>query len=147
MALAYRHRKYGQDEIMQIFRLLAAFLVAPFAGPAIGALVGNYASGLSESLVSLYFFVYTSIGIVRYFAWILTLALMIPAYILMRRRGWLDWWQIILAWAVAQSLPMIVVAALLPDGGIFIVTGFVEGALDGVAFTLIAGRHRPRPTP
>ncbi|MFI5001907.1 MAG: hypothetical protein ACHQK9_18660 [Reyranellales bacterium] len=132
---------------MQIFRLLAAFLVGPFVGPAIGALVGNFVSGLSESLVSLYFFVYTSIGIVRYFAWILTLALMIPAYFLMRRRGWLDWWQIILAWAVAQSLPMIVVAALLPDSSIFILTGFVEGALDGLGFRLIAGAPWPRQTP
>ena len=52
------------------------FIVAPFVGPLLGVLVGTYLSDLREWLNPLYFFTYTSIGILRYFAWIPTLALM-----------------------------------------------------------------------
>ena len=129
---------------MQIFRLLVAFLVAPLAGPIIGALVGSNAMAVSDSLVFLYLFTYTSIAILRYFAWVLTIALSVPAYLLLRRKRWLGWWQIMLAWGMVQALPAIVFAAIVPDSGVFILTSFVEGALDGAVFRLIAGRAPAR---
>jgi ABC-type tungstate transport system substrate-binding protein len=124
---------------MQIFRLIVAFIVAPFAGPIIGVIVGSNAMSISESLVFLYIFTYTSIGILRYFAWVPTIVITIPVYVLMRRQGWLGWWQIMLAWGVAQSVPAIVAAVIVPGSGVFILTSFIEGAMDGALFRLIAG--------
>jgi ABC-type tungstate transport system substrate-binding protein len=124
---------------MQIFRLIVAFIVAPFAGPIIGVIVGSNAMSISESLVFLYIFTYTSIGILRYFAWVPTIVIAIPVYVLMRRQGWLGWWQIMLAWGVAQAVPAIVAAVILPGSGVFILTSFIEGAMDGALFRLIAG--------
>jgi ABC-type tungstate transport system substrate-binding protein len=99
---------------------------------------------ISESLTFLYFFTYTSIGILRYFAWVPTLVISIPAYLLMRRKNWLGWWQFMLAWGAIQAIPAIIAAAIIPGSGVFILTSFVEGALDGVAFRLIAGKQPTR---
>ena len=129
---------------MSIFRLLAAFVVAPFVGPIIGAIVGGSVTTLSDSLVFLYFFTYTSIGILRYFAWVPAFVLSIPVYFLLRRWGWLGWWQLMLAFGVLQALPAVVAAIIVPGSGVFILTCFVEGVLDGAAFRLIAGPARPR---
>lgn len=129
---------------MQIVRLIVAFLVAPFAGPIIGLIVGSNAMTISDSLISLYMFTYTSVGILRYFAWVPTLVLSIPAYLLMRRKGWLGWWQIMLAWGAIQAVPAIIAAAIIPGSGVFILTSFIEGALDGAAFRLIAGKQPTR---
>jgi ABC-type tungstate transport system substrate-binding protein len=124
---------------MQIVRLIVAFLVAPFAGPIIGLVVGSNAPTISYSLIFLYWFTYTSIGILRYFAWIPALVISIPVYLLMRRKGWLGWWQLVLMWGVAQALPAVAAAFILPDSSVFILTSFVEGALGGAVFWIIAG--------
>jgi hypothetical protein len=131
---------------MRTFRLLMAFIIAPFAGPLIGIVIGSNAANISDALTSLYLFTYTSIGILRYFGWALTLLLMVPIYLLMRRFGWSHWWQIVLAWAVVQSLPAIVALFVFPGVAVFLVTCFVEGAVDGVIFRLIAG-HPQHPWP
>ena len=125
---------------MQIFRLLAAFILAPFVGPVIAVIVVGSVMAVSDSLVSLYVFTYTSIAILRYFGWALTIALSIPVYLLLRRMGWLGWWQFMLAWGAAQALPAVVLAALFPGSSVFVVTSFVEGTVGGAAFRLIAGR-------
>lgn len=125
---------------MQIFRLLAAFILAPFVGPVIAAIVVGSAMAVSDSLVFLYVFTYTSIAILHYFGWTLTIALSIPVYLLLHRMGWLGWWQFMIAWGAVQALPAIVVAALIPDSFAFVVTSFVEGTVSGAAFRLIAGR-------
>ena len=129
---------------MQFIRLLVAFLVAPLAGPIIGLIVGSNAITISDSLTFLYFFTYTSIGILRYFAWVPTLVLSIPANLLMRRKDWLGWWQIMLVWGTIQAVPAIIAATIIPGSGVFILTSFVEGALDGIAFRMIAGRQPTR---
>jgi len=124
---------------MQVLRLLAAFIIAPFIGPIIGVAAGDSAMTLSDALVFLYFFTYTSIGILRYFAWLPTLVLSIPMYFVMRRQCQVGWWQLMLAFGVLQALPAVAIAALDPGSGVFNLTCFVEGTLDGAAFRLIAG--------